>query len=177
MLSFNEGVIPKTYKDVDYINDSIKPDYVDNTNDLNKYEKDKVINFIKNTKSLVITYSLNNKSGTIYPSSLIDDLNLTVEKKSIDYKDSYSSLYDKILYSNLVDNYIKFKEKSDNLVLFNSNYDIPYNTYSHKFTGVSKEKINNYINSLDKFNLSYSSMDNYNRCGFRFYVEKITTKR
>ena len=173
MLSFNEGVIPKTYKDVDYINDSIKPDYVDNTNDLNKYEKDKVINFIKNTKSLVITYSLNNKSGTIYPSSLIDDLNLTVEKKSIDYKDSYSSLYDKILYSNLVDNYIKFKEKSDNLVLFNSNYEIPYNTYSHKFTGVSKEKINNYINSLDKFNLSYSSMDNYNRCGFRFYVEKI----
>lgn len=173
MLSFNEGIIPKTYKDVDYINDSIKPDYVDNTNDLNKYEKDRVINFIKNTKNLVITYSLNNKSGTIYPSSLIDDLNLTVEKKSIDYKDSYSLLYDKILYSNLVDNYIKFKEKSDNLVLFNSNYDIPYNTYSHKFTGVSKEKINNYINSLDKFNLSYSSMDNYNRCGFRFYVEKI----
>lgn len=173
MLSFNEGIIPKTYKDVDYINDSIKPNYVDNTNDLNKYEKNRVINFIKNTKNLVITYSLNNKNGTIYPSSLIDDLNLTVEKKNIDYKDSYSSLYDKILYSNLVDNYIKFKEKSDNLVLFNSNYEIPYNTYSHKFTGVSKEKINNYINSLDKFNLSYSSMDNYNRCGFRFYVEKI----
>ena len=173
MLSFNEGIIPKTYKDVDYINDSIKPNYVDNTNDLNKYEKNRVINFIKNTKNLVITYSLNNKNGTIYPSSLIDDLNLTVEKKNIGYKDSYSSLYDKILYSNLVDNYIKFKEKSDNLVLFNSNYDIPYNTYSHKFTGVSKEKINNYINSLDKFNLSYSSMDNYNRCGFRFYVEKI----
>ena len=173
MLSFNEGIIPKTYKDVDYINDSIKPNYVDNTNDLTKYEKNRVINFIKNTKNLVITYSLNNKNGTIYPSSLIDDLNLTVEKKNIDYKDSYSSLYDKILYSNLVDNYIKFKEKSDNLVLFNSNYEIPYNTYSHKFTGVSKEKINNYINSLDKFNLSYSSMDNYNRCGFRFYVEKI----
>lgn len=173
MLSFNEGVIPKTHKDIDYINDSIKPEYLDNTNDLNKYEKDKVIDFIKNTRNLTITYSLNNNSGTLYPSSLIDDLGLSVEKKNIDYKESYSTLFDKILYSNLIDKYIKFRENNNDLILLNTNYNIPYNTYSNKFTGVLKDKINNYISSLNKFYLSYSSMDNYNRCAFRFYLDKI----
>ena len=173
LLNFNEGIIPKTYKDEDYITDSIKPVYLDNTNDKNKYEKEKVKTFINNTKNIVITYSLNSQNGTLYPSSLIDDMKLEIEKKVIDCKESYSLLYDEILYSNLIDNYIKFKEKSDNLILFNSNYTIPYNTYSHKFTGVDKSKINNYIKSLSKFYLSYSSMDNYNRCAFRFYLEKI----
>ena len=173
MLSFNEGAIPKIYKDIDYINDFIKPDFLDNTNDKNKYEKDKVINFIKNAKNLTITYSLNNNSGTLYPSSLIDDLELSVERKNTDYSNSYSTLYDKILYSNLIDKYIKFRENSNNLILLNTNYDIPYNTYSNKFTGIGKDKINNYIKSLSKFYLSYSSMDNYNRCAFRFYLEKI----
>ena len=173
MLSFNEGIIPKIYKDIDYISDSIKPNYLDNTNDKNKCEKDKVISFIKNTENLTITYSLNNNSGMLYPSSLMEDLNFAVEKKNIDYSNSYSSLYDKMLYSNLIDNYIKFKELNDDLVLFNSNYNIPYNTYSHKFTGVSIEKINNFIKSLNSFYLSYSSMDSYNRCSFKFYLEKI----
>ena len=31
MLSFNQGIIPKIFKDEDYISDNIKPIYIDNT--------------------------------------------------------------------------------------------------------------------------------------------------
>ena len=39
----------------------------------------------------------------------------------------------------MYDNLIKFGTKDENLNILNSNYKIPYNTYSHKFTGIDKK--------------------------------------
>ena len=173
MLGFNQGIIPKQFKDEDYIEDNIKPNYLDNTIEKNKKEKLDVINSIKNTKNLTITYKLKNAFTTFYASNLIEELNSDVEKVTIDYRRSFSELSDKIALTNMLDNLIKFGSIDNNLNLLTSNYNIPYNTYSHSFTGLSKDKLNNYIKCLKSFNLSYSSMDNYNRCAFRFYIDKI----
>ena len=173
MLGFNQNIIPQLFKDEDYISDSIKPNYIDNTIEKNKQEKEEVIKSIKNIKNLTITYKLKNSFSTFYPSNLIDELNSEVQRINIDYNISYSQLSDEITLTNLLDDLIKFGKTSANLNLLSSNYDIPYNTYSHSFTGLSKLKLNNYIKSLKSFNLSYSSMDNYNRCAFRFYIDKI----
>lgn len=173
MFGFNQGVIPKIFKDEDYISDNIKPDYLDNTIEKNIKEKEDIIKSIKNIKNLTITYKLKNSFNTFYPSNLIDELDSNVEKVKLDYKVSYSDLSDKINLTNMLDNLIKFGTLDTNLNLLNSNYDIPYNTYSHSFTGLSRSKLNNYIKNLKNFNLSYSSMDNYNRCSFRFYIDKI----
>ena len=172
VLGFNQGIIPKIYKDEDYISDSIKPSYLDTTIDKNIKEKEEVIKSIKNIKNLTITYKLKNSFNTFYPSNLIDELG-TPQKGILDYKTSYSDISNKILFTNYLDNLIKFGEINNNLNLLNSNYDIPYNAYSHSFTGLNKNKLNNYISKLKTFNLSYSSMDNYNRCAFRFYIDKI----
>ena len=173
MLGFNQGIIPKIFKDEDYINDSIKLDYIDSTIEKNKQEKEVIIKSIKNIKNLIITYKLKNSFSTFYPSTLIDELDSVVEKVELDYKVSYSEISDKITLTSLLDELIKFGMIDYNLNLLNSNYDIPYNTYSHCFTGLNKNKLHNYINNLKCFNLSYSSMDNYNRCAFRFYIDKI----
>ena len=173
MLGFNQGIIPKIYKDEDYISDSIKPCYLDTTIDKNIKEKEDVIKSIKNIKNLTITYKLKNSFNTFYPSNLIDELGVEVNKVELDYKTSYSDISNKIILASYLDNLIKFGEVNSNLNLLNSNYDIPYNTYSHSFTGLSKNKLNEYISKLKTFNLSYSSMDNYNRCAFRFYIDKI----
>lgn len=173
MLGFNQGIIPKIFKDEDYISDNIKPSYLDNTIEKNKQEKEEVIKAIKNIKNLTITYKLKNSFSTFYPSNLIDELDSSVERVELNYKTSYSEVSDKITLTSLLDELIKFGKIDNNLDLLNSNYDIPYNTYSHSFTGLSKAKLNNYISKLKSFNLSYSSMDNYNRCAFRFYIDKI----
>ena len=173
MLGFNQGAIPNLKKDEDYISDNIKPNYLDNTIEKNKQEKEESIKAIKNIKNLIITYKLKNSFSTFYPSNLIDELDCTVEKVELDYKVSYSELSDKIELASLLDELVKFGRIDTNLGLLSSNYSIPYNTYSHSFTGLSKVKLQSYISKLKSFNLSYSSMDNYNRCAFRFYVEKI----
>jgi len=173
MIGFNQGIIPSIKKDEDYISDNIKLDYMDNTIELNKLEKIDVIKSIKNIKKLVITYKLKNSFSTFYPSNLIDELGVEVEKIKLDYTTSYSDISDKLTLAKHLDDLIKFGSINDNLTLLNSNYNIPYNTYSHSFTGLSKIKLNNYISKLKNFNLSYTHMDNYNRCSFRFYIDKI----
>lgn len=173
MLGFNQGIMPRVKKDEDYINDDIKPDYLDNTIEKNKQEKLDTINAIKNIRNLTITYKNKSSFSTFYPSNLIDELDVEVKKGQIDYNTSYSSTSDKITLGILLDDLIKFGYSDDKLNLLMSNYDIPYNTYSHVFTGISKDKLQYYISKLKNFNLSYSSMDNYNRCAFRFYIDKI----
>ena len=173
MLGFNQGIIPKIYKDEDYISDSTKPCYMDSVVEKNKQEKLDVIKSIKNIKNLVITYKLKNSFSTFYPSNLIDELNVEVNRIKLDYKTSYSDISNRIALATYLDDLIKFGSSNTNLDLLNSNYNIPYNTYSHSFTGLSKNKLNEYISKLKSFNLSYSSMDNYNRCAFRFYIDKI----
>ena len=170
MLGFNQDSVPITYKDEDYINDSIKLDYMDTTLDKNIDEENRVLDIIQSIKNLTITYKLHTSFNTYYKSNLVDIFGVSNIPK-IDT--SYSKLNDLLRYSYLLDNYIKYGEVTDELKIYNSNYDIPYNTYSNKFTGLSKDKLNRFISSKDRFNLSYSSMDNYNRCSFRFYIEKI----
>lgn len=173
MLGFNQGIIPILKKDEDYISDAIKPNYIDSTLKINKREKESTIRCIKNIEKLIITYKNTSSFTKFYPSNLIDDLNSKPEKININYSKSYSKLSDSIYLATLIDNLIKFGTHESNLDLLMSNYDIPYNTYSNVFTKISKEKINKYLDSLNSFNLSYTSMDNYNRCAFRFYIDKI----
>lgn len=173
MLGFNEGIIPKLYKDEDFINDDIKPSYLDNTLDKNKKEKSDIIESIKNIKNLTITYKLKTPFNLFYPSSLIEMFNKQVVKKSIDYTISYSKLSNYLTLAKSLDDLIKFNKKTYKLNLLLSNYDIPYNTYRHSYTKIDKKLLQDYISSLKSFNLSYSSMDNYNRCAFRFFIDKI----
>ena len=173
LMSLNQGIIPTIYKDEDYITDSIKPSYMDSVVEKNKFEKLEVIKSIKNIKNLTITYKLRSDLDNFYPSSIISELCVNVERVKLDLKNSYSELSDKLLLTHLIDNYIKYGEEDENLYLLNSNYDIPYNTYSHEFTGLSKSKLKEYIDNQKTFNLSYTHMDNYNRCNFRFFIDKI----
>jgi len=173
MLGFNQGIIPRIFKDEDYISDSIKPEFLDNSVEKNIKEKQDVIKSINNIKNLTITYKLKTSFSVFYPSNLIDELGAKVKKINLDYKISYSDISDKITLASYLDELIKFGSVNNNLNLLNSNYDIPYNTYSHSFTGLNKNKLNKFINNQKSFDLSYSSMDNYNRCSFRFYIDKI----
>lgn len=172
MLGFNQGIIPRTYKDEDFINDDIKPSYIDNTIEKNIRSKEITLKAIKSIKNLTITYKLKSHFNTYYPSNLVDELG-EVKRVSLDYKKSFSDISNEIKLSKLLDDLIKFNHHPDLLDLLYNNYFIPYNTYSNKFTGIDKCNFNDFIKHKKEFNLSYSTMDDYNKCAFRFYIEKI----
>jgi len=172
ILGFNEGNIPKVYKDDDYFSD-IKKEKLGILTSLekNKYERDLVISKISNCKNLIITYKLNTPFQSYLPSRLIEDLGLDIiEDNNINY--NYSNDYNKILLSKKLDDLIKFNKIDRDLDILYSNYrNIEYKSYDNKYTSINKELFKKYINN--KLLLSYSSLDNYNRCGFRYYISNI----
>ena len=172
LLGFNEGNIPIIKKDEDYLTNNKKEILgLNKSYEITKQEKENVINSIKSIKNLVITYKLKTPFNEYYPSNLIDELNYEVVKETNkDY--TYSNIFNKILLSKDLDNFVKYGEKTKELeTLFNNYMDIKYMSFDNKFKGIEKEKLYKFINN--ELTLSYSSLDNYNKCKFKYYLNNI----
>ena len=172
ILSFNQGIIPKIYKDEDYIDDLTKQTLnIDTSIEKNMIEKENTINLIKNIKNCIITYKLKTPFSSFYPSSIIEEFKTEVIKEHKYNNITYSEILDKINLTKKLDNLIKYNIKDELLETLYSNYEIPYNTYNNKYTKINKNNLLKYINN--KLLLSYSSMDNYYHCAFKYYINNI----
>ena len=171
LLGFNQGEIPKTYKDESYFNDVLKEKLgLETTSELNTRILEKWLYEIKNTKNLIITYKLTSSLGVHYLSCLNDDLNFEIKKPSQSF--NFSHIHNKLLLGEKIDKFIKYGEKEENLELLFSNYsNINYKTYDNKYTKIDKNKLKTYLKN--NLVLSYSSMNTYYQCGFRYYLSNI----
>lgn len=171
VLGFNQDNLPVINKDIDFITDNMKdevPMYT--TKEKNIRNKKSLIEILSNIKNLYISYKLRSPFSTFYPSSLINELNLEVIEPKVD-NHAYSNIYNKLRLGEKLDNYYKYKEKDNELLILNNHYNIPYNVYSNKFSGIDNKK---YIESINKpLNMSYSSMNEYSECAFKYYVKNI----
>lgn len=172
ILGFNQGSIPKIYKDEDYLNDVSKKEFgIFTSLEKNINEKNTIKNILSNYDNLTISYKLKSYKEDYYKSSLIEELNLEI--KHVENKDyNYSDIFNKLALSKKLDRLIKFNEKANDLPLLYYNYKgIPYLSYNNSYSKIDKNLFNKYIK--EDLLLSYSSLDNYYRCGFRYYLSNI----
>ncbi len=172
MLSFQNDV-PVIYKDEDFITDNIKNDVLlDSTFKRNKISKKVCKEAISSIRNLTITYKNSSPSGVFYPSNLIGDMDMSVIKPDNLYNESYSKISDMVNLSKGLDSYLKTGEVTSSLkLLYNSYDDISYNSYDNSFTGVKKNLLMDYFSK--GYNLSYSSMDSFYKCPFRYYLSHV----
>ncbi len=172
VLGFNEDHLPKLYKDEDFITDNIKDEVeLYTTKEKNEIKKNNFINILSNIKNLSISYKDRSDFSLYNKSTLINDYNLEVEDINIDNY-NYSNIYNKLKLSEYLDYYRKYNKESKSLhTLYNHYKNIPYNTYSNEFTGITKEKLLEYIKK--PMTLSYTSINSYNLCAFKFYIKYI----
>lgn len=171
LMSFNQGIIPKTYKDEDYLNYELKDMLkIDNTSDLNKNSHDMWLKNILTCKNLIISYKKTSSTGDFYLSSLNDELKLEIRKSDTNY--SYSNIYNKIKLTSDIDTLVKYNLKSEELsILYNNYKDINYMTYNNKYVKINKDKLKKFLDN--KLVLSYSAINNYYHCSFRYYLSNI----
>ena len=169
LMNFNLKSIPRVYKDEDYITDDIKPDYLDKTLDKNIREKELIISSIESVENLVITYKNITPTSECYPSNLVSkDL---VRHPKIDVYKSYSIVNDKLKLASSFDKLIKYGNKDENLNVLNYNYDIEYMKYDNRYKKVDQDIFLKMIpNGLS---LSYSTLNKYNECPFKYYLSDI----
>ena len=170
ILGFNQNIIPKIHEENGIIIDKIKKQNKMFTSTLkNKIEKEK-IKKILNYPNIYISYKLKDNFNSYYPSSLIEDLNLEVKKEKP--KLTNSNKYNKLYLSTLLDDYINYNEENENINYLYPTYDnIYYKSYDNQFKIQNKEIIKEYLNK--DLTLSYTSINNYFLCPFKFYIENI----
>jgi len=171
LIGFNMEYLPTIYKDEDYIDDKIKPLFnLDNHYDKNRLEITNLVNIIKSIKNLVITYKKKTYSANFEISSLNDYLNYEVIKID-DFIDPYSVKMNELKLANMLDDLNKYNKVHPKLDIYFNSFNIPYFEYDNRFTGIDKNKMYEYLDN--KLVLSYSSIDSYYRCGFRYYINNI----
>ena len=172
LLGFNQGSIPIIYKDEDYLSDKekeildIETSYLNNLN-----EKDHTIKTIKRYNNLIISYKEKTLTDTYTISNINEELKYPIiNDYNIEY--THSNLYNKLLLGSSLDLFNNYGTITPNLTYLHNHYkDIKYRVYDNKFTGIDTSLLNKYLDN--KLLLSYSSLDNYNRCAFRYYVGNI----
>jgi len=172
ILGFNQGSVPKVYKDEDYFSDSVKRKFGILTSlEKNINEKNKVINILSNYENITISYKLKSYKDDYYKSPLIEEMGLEV-KKIVNNDYNYSNIFNKISLSKKLDKLIKYNEFDNDLSLLYSNYkNLPYLNYDNSYKKIDEKLFRKYINQ--DLLLSYSSLDNYYRCGFKYYLANI----
>lgn len=172
ILGLNQGIIPHIYKD-----DDIIPDKEKETLGLltaiqkNEIEKNNIKTIIKTIPNLTISYKLKDTFNTYYPSSIIDELNLNIIKNhQVSYE--FSNDFNKLKLGIMLDDYFNYNTKNASLDLLYSTYkDIPYNTYSNEYNQIDINELKEYIKNT--LTLSYTSLNNYSLCPFKFYIKHI----
>jgi hypothetical protein len=165
LINFNNEYIPSYFKDEDYINDNEKPDYLEKTFEKNNIEALSWTNIIKNIKNLTITYSNGNLKESLNPSALISDNNYNVIKMNYTLS-SYSNKSNLYNLGLILDDFIKFNTNNSEMnKLVNTYPKTNYLTYDNKYKK---------INLIKKdFRLSYTKMNTYYECPFKYYCDNI----
>lgn len=172
LIGFNQNTYPKIVKDDDFLNDEVKKFLsLETTTEINKINYNILVNKLYSIKNLFISYKLKSPFNSFYRSQIIDDLNLNVVK-NYNCNIHYSVLNDKLKLAITLDNYLKYGEESQDLELLYSNYpSINYKTYNNQYTKIDENLFRKYLNN--KLSLSYSSINNFYKCSFRYYMENI----
>lgn len=171
LIGYNEGVIPVNYKDEDYLSDSIKEKLGLSTSfELNENAMNETKDNIRNIKNLIVTYPNHNLSSEIYISSSYEkDL---FEEKELNISFNESNAYNKLKLVSEKDENSKFGTITDNLLKLSSHYkDMKYNSYDNKYKMIDKTKIKEFFK--DGLTLSYTSINDYYMCSFRYYLDYI----
>ncbi len=171
LIGFNEGVIPVNYKDEDYLSDDEKSKLGLSTSfELNENAMNEVKDSIKNIKHLIVTYPSHNLSSEIYISSSYEkDL---FEEKELNISFNESNAYNKLKLVSEKDENSKFGTVTDDLLKLSSHYkDMKYSSFDNKYKLIDKSKIKNFFNN--GLTLSYTSMNDYYMCSFRYYLDYI----
>lgn len=171
LINFNQGVIPHNYKDEDFLNDETKDALgLSDSVDLNKKALADLQERIAVAKNLTVTYSTRDLQGELYISNAFHEDLFEICEPTNDF--GHADNYNKRLLVKEKDEFRKYGTTTESFKLLKKHYsDAKYLDYDNSFKGINRELFEEHIK--DKLTLSYSSMNAFYHCSFRYYLDYI----
>lgn len=171
LIGFNNGSIPVFKNDTDYITDNTK-DLVGlpKTVDYNNLIKSNTLSYLSSIDNLFISYKDFSPFNNYYPSILLDDMDYELKDYPLSY--SFSNTYNKIKYAYKLDDFVKYGLYNIDINDLYATYrEMNYRKYDNIYHNIDRDSLISYLGN--KLTLSYSHIDNYYKCGFRYYLSNI----
>lgn len=172
VLGFSLGSYPIIHKDTDLLTDEEKKMCSMNTSyEENLIEEENLISFITKNPHIHISKIKNEGKDlgtTFFDSLLIDKLKMTKVDTSIN-NSLYSETIGKIIAAKAYDLKRNYNINSSYLDAYSKD-DIAYLSYDHSFKFSNK-----FINDFN-IKVSYTSINEYNSCPFKYFVNRILLK-
>lgn len=168
VLGLNQDILPKTVSDNDYLNDLEKELLnIETSYETNNINKNNLINKIYNIKNLFVGYKLKSVFNKYVPSSILSEMNIEIRYPKYNY---INKKYNNYLLSKDLDKYIKYKENCKELenLYYENNL---YNSYDNSYKKINSNNLYNYLDH--NLNISYSSLETFYKCPFRYYLDNI----
>lgn len=165
VLQVNEGKFPKVLKDEEYLKDEERKELGLNTiAEKNKLEKEKCLLKLQTFANIYLSFVKKDGKTEMYPSEILENISCKQEENLGFYDNSHQ--YNRLILGKQLDCLKKYGTlEKDLLKLKNTYQDLPYRKYENKYTKVNVEK--------KEWNFSYSSLDSYFHCAFRFYLDSV----
>ena len=164
LIGFNKENYPKIDKDIDFLSDNMRKELgLFTSNEVNK-NTNNLLKFLLYNNNFIISYKEKDSFDKYNPCLLIKSEGMKeIDNPKPTY--NFSNLYNKLKLVEEYDKFYKYGIISDELKLLKNNYDLKYDSYDNRFTGID--------NNFNELTLSYSSLDNFFRCSFRYYLSNI----
>ena len=172
ILSLNQSMLPKTYKDEEFLSDKEKKELnIDTSEEKNILAKDSFVKLINKSNNIVMSYKDKTSFARFNKSFVLTELEIEEKEFIKNQLISFSKEKDRLHLAKVYD-YIYQKDNDYYINLLASNQDIEYKSYEHSFKRFDPEKIKKYMVDSKK-SISYSSISNYFACGFRYYLANL----
>lgn len=173
-LGVNSDTVPETKKEEDYFSEKEKQELgLLSTKQENKILEEQLLKAFNRPKQRIITYKKQGKNGEVYPSKILEKVkgNLLVKDP---LNSSYSRRYERLLLAASLDEYQKYGVVSENLKRYYPIYTTDsYQTYQNDYQKIEDNVLETYWKEKQELVLSYSSLDHYMKCKFRYYLDTI----
>lgn len=172
-LGANYGTLPKIYEDDDYLEDFEKQSlHLLTSIEKNECEKQKLLLTWNEISNLFISYKRKSPFKEFLGSLVIEELkeNGKVEIQKWEYQYTNRN-YNRVLLGKYLDDFIKYNVHHPMLDTLWAYTPISYASYQNQFTGISKEQFYQFMQHT--CHLSYTTMDLFFKCQFRFFLYSI----
>ncbi len=171
ILGFNQDLFPKTLRDDQFLLDYEREKLgLLTSREKNQIVKKQTLALLYGKAKFHLSYASDHQGLQIPLSSLSNLLQDVSIEKAERGGVSYAPELDQIRLGKLLDLYYRYSETSSDLFSLYATWpDLSYRSYSHKFTGISVDD----LSPLLKRRLSYTAIDQYYRCGFLYYLERV----
>ncbi|MFA7192707.1 MAG: PD-(D/E)XK nuclease family protein [Bacilli bacterium] len=167
VIGFRQGVYPLSKQDNDYLNEEEKQNigYIS----IDKKNSDRLfslLNFLKSDNNFHFSFALADLTSDFLPSFIATDNRFKKETPGLGLLD-HSLLASKIELVKMLDLKSKYNVIEQMLETYKSALSVPYKTYDHSFKGVLA------IDENTKLVHSYTNLNTFISCQFRYYLENV----